>query len=87
MTFHKLTIATLALISTMLTPHSAQAQAPERTAAPAVATPAAAEDVAPAMVWVTSPWGFTDLYALHHGINLLHCSGTGRLFRYYWPGY
>jgi hypothetical protein len=60
-----------------------------RAAAPAANASAPASEVREqaGMVWVTSPWGFTDLYCVHHGWNHLRCSGTGLFFRYYWPGW
>jgi hypothetical protein len=77
----KLTLSSLFTIALLgASPLPAHAQAAAETPAAVHAADAAG------MVWVTSPWGFTDLYCVHHGWNCLRCSGTGLRFRYYWTG-
>ena len=79
----KLMVMLFALMTMLLGHGSATAQAANRVAEPSLLTQAAV----PAMVWVTSPWGFTNVYCVHHGINFLRCPGTGYGFRFYWAGY
>jgi hypothetical protein len=75
--------AVLPLILSLMFAGAPTAQA--TTANQATPTAVADADVA-GMAWVTSPWGFTDLYCVHHGWNCLRCSGTGFTFRYFWRG-
>ena len=76
----------LPLVLGLLLAGAATAQSTPMPNAPAISA-ATVEASTAGMVWVTSPWGFTDLYFVHHGMNRLLCSGTGLLFNYYWPGF